>query len=356
MLEQNLVNYIEKSLKQNWELKAFSNFHSEMLTYAQVADRIIYLHKFFQSLNIEAGEKIAIIGKNCINWAITYLATISYGATIVPILPDFQSSDVHHIVNHSESVLLFSENGIYDDLDLSSMKNLKTVISLNNLEILDSSNQIKKIFEENAQSYLKEFGEKLVADNIKFSKISNDKLAAIVYTSGTTGFSKGVMISHNALISNIVYAQTNMPLVPKDTIVSFLPIAHVFGCTFEFLFPFCSGCHITFLDKVPSPQIIMKAFEEIKPRLILSVPLIIEKIYRKQIKPTLQKQSVQYLRKIPIISSIINKKIKAKLSAVFGDNFMEIVIGGAALNEEVENFLGEIKFKYTVGYGMTECA
>jgi long-chain acyl-CoA synthetase len=356
MLEQNLVKYFEKSLQDHWDLKAFSNYKGDTLTYSQVADRIVFLHKFFAELGIKQQSKIAVIGKNSVNWALTYLATVSYGATIVPILPDFHASDVHHIVNHSGSVLLFSEDSKYQDLDICDMKNIKAVLSLKNLSLLEATPNIKKRYNSAEKSYLDQYDQKLTPAKISFPEIDNKELAALVYTSGTTGFSKGVMILHNALISNIVYAQANMPLEPKDTIVSFLPIAHVFGCAFEFLFPFCSGCHITFLDKVPSPRVIIQAFSEIKPRLILSVPLVIEKIYRKQIKPSLQKGAIKTMRKIPGLRQIINKQVNKKLSVVFGENFREIVIGGASLNEEVEDFLREIGFRYTVGYGMTECA
>ncbi|MFO7895535.1 MAG: AMP-binding protein [Candidatus Cloacimonadales bacterium] len=356
MLEQNLVKYFEKSLQDHWDLEAFSNYHGETLTYSQVADRILFLHKFFAELGIKPQSKIAVIGKNSINWALTYLATVSYGATIVPILPDFHAADVHHIINHSGSVLLFSEDSKYEDLDIADMKKIKAVLSLRDLSLLEAEANIKKKYQTAEKTYLDEFEQNLTPEKLSFPDIPNHELAALVYTSGTTGFSKGVMLLHNSLISNIVYAQANMPLQAKDTIVSFLPIAHVFGCAFEFLFPFCSGCHITFLDKVPSPRVIIQAFSEIKPRLILSVPLVIEKIYRKQIKPSLQKGAVKTMRKIPGLRQIINKKVNQKLSVVFGENFREIVIGGASLNEEVEDFLREIGFRYTVGYGMTECA
>ncbi len=359
MLEQNLVEYFEKSLKTHWNLKAFSNYNTNTIEYSEVADRILFLHKFFEEIGVKKQDKIALIGKNSINWAITYLATVTYGAVIVPILPDFQAADVHHIVNHSGSIMLFSENSKFDDLDCDAMKNIKAVISLKDLSVINASkshNSVSKKYAVAEKTYLAAYPEGINADNFSLPEIPNEELAAIVYTSGTTGFSKGVMILHNALISNIVFAMENMQLKAKDRIVSFLPIAHVFGCAFEFLFPFCSGCHITFLTKVPSPRIIVKAFSDVKPRLILSVPLIIEKIYRKQINPTLQKHSIEILRKIPGTKQLINKKINQKLSTVFGENFREIVIGGAALNDEVESFLNEIGFRYTVGYGMTECA
>lgn len=356
MIERTLISLLENSLKQNWEFKAFSNYKGDTITFAEVADRILFLHSIFKNCGIKNGDKIAIIGKNSINWAITYLATVSYGAVIVPILPDFKPDDVHHIVNHSDSVLFFSTDQIFEDLDESVMKNLYGVFSLIDFSVLHCNKKINQnIIEEAKNEYLNNFDNKLTAKNIHFENISNKDLAVIVYTSGTTGFSKGVMLPHNSLVANIVYAQEHMPLEQGDTIVSFLPIAHVFGCVFEFLFPFCCGCHITFLGKTPSPKIILKAFGEIHPRLILSVPLVIEKIYKKQLKPLLNKKSIKFLLKIPVTRKLLYKKINKKLTIVFGSNFREIIIGGAPLNAEVEQFLHDIGFKFTVGYGMSEC-
>ncbi len=356
MLKENLVRFLENSIKANWDLPAFSNYKSDTLNYSQIADKILYLHHIFQKSHIKKDDKISILGKNSVNWAITYLATVTYGAIIVPILPDFKPDDVHHIVNHSDSIFFFSEDSLYENLDDSNMPNLEAVISLNDFSILfQKKKNMLQIVQKAKERYLEKFDNELNAENFVLEKIPNDKLAAIIYTSGTTGFSKGVMLPHNSLASNIVFARSNMPLNAGNNIVSFLPIAHVFGCVFEFLYPFIIGCHITFLGKIPSPKILIKAFSEIKPRLILTVPLVIEKIYKKQIKPTLNKTLIKILMKIPFIEKRINQKINAKLTAFFGGNFYEIVIGGAALNNEVETFLRKIKFKYTIGYGMTEC-
>lgn len=353
MIERKLVDLFEDSLKQNWNLAAFSDYRDHTLTYRQVAHKILFLHKFFELMEIQEGTKIAVFGKNSTNWAITYLATVTYGAIIVPILPDFKAGDVHHIVNHSDSQLLFSSDSLFENLDENSMPDIDAVVSLNNFSL---SYKRKKNVDSLLKSAENAINNSLTPDNIKLKNISNDKLAAIIYTSGTTGFSKGVMLTHNNLVSNLIFARENMPLEPSDTIVSFLPIAHVFGCAFEFLFPFSSGCHITFLGKTPSPKVLIKAFQEIRPRLILSVPLVIEKIYKKQIKPKLEKPAVKLLLHIPFIRQKIYRKVNATLTEVFGGNFREIVLGGAALNEEVEDFLRAIKFRYTVGYGMTECA
>ncbi|MDP8203218.1 MAG: AMP-binding protein [Candidatus Tenebribacter mawsonii] len=355
-MKKTLVSLFVDSIKQNWNLEAFTNYKGNTITYADVADRILFLHSIFKNFGLKKGDKVSIIGKNSTNWAITYLSTVSYGAVIVPILPDFKPDDTHHIVNHSDSVLLFSADQIFDELDDSAMKDLLGIISLSDFSILHSNKKInKKLIEKANSEYLTKFSNNLTIENFHLDEINNDDLAVIVYTSGTTGFSKGVMLPHISLVVNIRFAQNNMPLDPGDTIVSFLPIAHVFGCAFEFLFPFCSGCHITFLGKTPSPKVILKAFGEIHPRLILSVPLVIEKIYKKQLKPLLSKGSIKILLKIPLTRKLLYKKIKEKLTVVFGSSFREIVIGGAPLNAEVEQFLHDIGFRFTIGYGMSEC-
>lgn len=355
MLSENLVNFFETTLKHNWDRKALSDYNGATLTYAQVAEKILHLQFLYKELGIKKDDKIALLGKNSVNWAISYLSIVTYGAVVVPILPDFKPDDVHHIVNHSDSILFFAHNSLYEDLDCSCLKSVKAVISMDDFTFQEIMTDLPKADIEKKLAEYKSENSKFKPEQIKFPIIPNENLASIVYTSGTTGFSKGVMLPHNSLISNIVYAQENMPLKEGDRILSFLPIAHAFGCAFEFLFPFCSGCHITFLNKMPSPKILVKAFGEIKPNLILSVPLILEKIYRKQLKPVLDKKSMQIMLKIPGVNLLLHKKIREKLNTVFGGEFHEIVIGGAALNKEVELFLRKIKFRYTVGYGMTEC-
>ncbi|RLC49227.1 MAG: long-chain fatty acid--CoA ligase, partial [Candidatus Cloacimonadota bacterium] len=355
MMKENLVAMIEESLKSNWHLPAFSNYKEQEYSFEKVAKKILWLHFIFEKKKIKKGDKIAVIGKNSVNWAISYLATISYGAVIVPILPDFAPDDIHHIVNHSEASLLFSAEDIYEDIDEQKMPNLNVIFSLSDFSVLfDKKNTMSSILEK-AVSETKTF-QLLAASEFQLPKIDNNSLASIVYTSGTTGFSKGVMLSHNNLVANIVYAQNNMSLKAGDNIVSFMPLAHSYGCAFEFLFPFTLGCHITFLSKIPSPKIIVKAFKEIKPQLVLSVPLIMEKIYKKQIKPQIDKPLIKIMLKIPLVNRIIYKKIYEKLYDSFGGNFHEIVIGGAALNKEVEQFLKKLNFPFTIGYGMTECA
>jgi len=356
MLKENFIDYIEKGIKENWNLQAFTNYGGTTLTYGQTANEILKLHHIFKALDVKKGAKIAVLGKNSTNWAIIYLAAVTYGAVIVPILADFKADDFHHILNHSDSEMLFVGDGLYEDIDEKMIPNINLIFALEDFSILYKKH---KSLKENAAKatteWNAEFAKNLTASSFTFEKIHNDKLAAIVYTSGTTGFSKGVMLSHNSLIGNMVYAHEHMPLKSGERILSFLPLAHAYGCAFEFLFPFTLGCHITFLTKLPSPKIIIKAFAEVKPHLILSVPLIIEKIYRKQVKPVIDKGSMKVLIALPGLKSVIRKKIRQKLSTAFGDNFYEIVVGGAALNEEAEAFFQSIKFPITIGYGMTEC-
>jgi long-chain acyl-CoA synthetase len=316
---------------------------------------MIKLHIFFKDAGIKEGDKIALVGRNSADWCIVYLAAVSYGAVIVPVLPDFKPEDHINIINHSDSRLLFVDDKIWETFDFGKMKEIMAVISLEDFSYITSrEDKLKSVYNRIDEKFSKAYPE-LKPEQIKFSDISNDNLAVISYTSGTTGFSKGVMITHNSLAANVRFAQNNMPLKPGDPVVSFLPLAHTYGCAFEFLFPFTYGCHITILSKTPTPQIVLQAFGEIKPRLILSVPLVIEKIYKKQIIPVISKPVMKILLVIPGINNILFKKIREKLTHSFGGRFMEIVIGGAAFNADTEKFFRKIGFKFTVGYGMTEC-
>ncbi|MBN2612251.1 MAG: AMP-binding protein [Bacteroidales bacterium] len=356
MLNENFTRYLNQSIRGNWNLNALSDYRGECFTYADVAARILKIHILFEKTGIKKGDKIALIGKNSARWAMVYLSAVTYGAVIVPVLPDFKPDDTHNIINHSDSVLLFCADSIFEDLDPSKMPNINGTISLTNFDFIHhKSEKTKTVVQETEEAYKATYGDKLLPGAYNIPEIPNSELAVISYTSGTTGFSKGVMLSHNSLAANIRFAQNNMPLNAGDPIVSFLPLAHTFGAAFEFLFPFTIGCHVTILTKTPSPQIIMQAFQEIKPALILSVPLVIEKIYKKQLIPVISKPAMKTLLAIPGVNLLIRKKINKKLTNVFGGNFSEVVIGGAALNLEAETFFRKIKFRYTVGYGMTEC-
>jgi len=350
MIKERLIGYIEQSIKQNWNIEALSKY-----SYREIAERMIKLHIFLREAGIKEGDKIALVGRNSANWCIVYLAVVSYGAVIVPILPDFKPEDHQNIINHSDSKILFVDDKIWETFDLGKIQAITAVLSLDDFSFITSREEaLKKNYSGLDNKFSEKFPE-LKPEDVKFSDISNDNLAVISYTSGTTGFSKGVMITHNSLAANVRYAQNNMPLKPGDPVVSFLPLAHTYGCAFEFLFPFTYGCHITILSKTPSPQIVLQAFGEIKPRLILSVPLVIEKIYKKQIIPVINKPLMKFLLLIPGLNTILFKKIREKLTESFGGRFMEIVIGGAAFNADTEKFFRKIGFKFTVGYGMTEC-
>jgi len=357
MIKEKLSDLIFNSIRKNWEKKAMTNYGANSISYADMGKTIVELHITFDQCNIKTGDKIALIGKNSINWTAVYLATITYGAVIVPILPDFKPNDIHHIVNHSDSKIVFLSDNIFENIDLGLMPEAKCYFSINNFALLSSTkNNNAEEWKENIKStFEKSYKEGLTAENFKLESLGNDLLAVISYTSGTTGFTKGVMLNHNSLAANLVYAYNNMPLQAGDNIVSFLPLAHAYGCAFEFLFPFTLGCHINFLTKTPSPQIILKAFKEVKPRLILSVPLVMEKIYKKQILPVIDKPSMRFLMKIPGINNVLKNKIRQKLVDSFGGNFHEVVIGGAPLSAEVEDLLHDIKFPFSIGYGMTEC-
>ena len=358
MLSENFVNTLAQSLKTNWERPAFSDYQGATVTYAQTARRIVWLHEIFRRSRLARGGKIALLGKNSVNWAITYLATVIYGAVIVPILPDFSAENVQHIINHSDAVFLFVADALYDDLEMADMPHVHGVFSLTDFSLLAHSKKLPldQIIAQAHAACPPVNNQELTPDTLAFEAIANDALAALVYTSGTTGFSKGVMLSHNNLMTNVLFGQQNMPLKAGDAILSFLPLAHCYGCAFEFLFPFSVGCHITLLGKTPSPKILLQAFQDIRPRLILSVPLILEKIYHRQLKPAVQKPLLRRMLTVPIVSQMLRRKICRKLVAAFGDNFIEIIIGGAGLNQEVEAFFKQIRFPVTVGYGMTECA
>ncbi len=356
MLENGYLSLVEATLKKHSEEKAFSDFQGETITYAQVGERIIGLHHLFKDLGIERGDKVALIGRNMTSWGVAYIGTITYGAVIVPILPDFNSADIHHIVNHSESKLLFSTDLLFDKLDETQMPNLKGIISINRcVTLVDNTKGKFKKAVDKVIPYFNGDGSRYMHQLLNFPKIGAEELMVLSYTSGTSGFSKGVLLPHRSIWSNIVYAREHLVLQPKERIVSFLPLAHAYGCLFEFLWPFTMGCHITFLTRTPSPQIITQAFREVKPNLILSVPLILEKIFKKQIQPQLEETKVNTMLKIPGLNKVVYSKIRKKMMEVFGGEFREMVIGGAALNKDVEMFLRKINFPFTIGYGMTEC-
>ncbi len=347
MIQENLIRYFDNAIRSNWNKKALCDYDNGHLTYGDTANKIHKIHKLFEAKGIQKGDKITLIGKNSANWASVYLATISYGAVIVPLLQDFKPKDIYNLVNHSESRLLFGSPFVLQNLEFASFENLECIYNLDDFSLNHDCNNEGINFPEDL--------DKIKETDFALEEIPNDTLAAILYTSGTSGQPKGVMLNHNSLAVNVRYARANMPLVSEDRIVSFLPLAHSYGCAFEFLYPFSLGCTITFLGKLPSPNIVVKAFQEIQPRLILTVPLVMEKIYKNKIKPVLNKPAVKIITKIPLLNKIIFNKVRKSLEDSFGNNFKEVVIGGAKLNREVELFLRKIKFRFSIGYGMTEC-
>ena len=348
----NLNTLFEKAIRDNWDFNALSDYSGISYTFREVGERIIFIHQILQSSGINKGDKVVLLGKNSAQWGIIYIATVTYGAVIVPILPDFKPKDVHNIVTHSDAVLMFVEDSLFKDLDPEAMPLLKLILKIPELSVLVSRIDGPGIFDF---SSTRNPVSGISPEMIRFPDLSANDIAVISYTSGTTGFSKGVVLQHKSLLGNILYAHRNMPLNPKDKILSFLPLAHTYGCAFEFLFPFTLGCDITFLTKTPSPKIIMQAFQDIRPALILSVPLVIEKIYKSQLIPALRKPAVKILTHIPLVDQLIYKKIREKMVGVFGGNFKELVIGGAPFNTQAEHFFKKMHIPFTVGYGMTEC-
>lgn len=357
--EENLIKIYEKSFREHWVLNAVTDFGtSNTLTYAQLAENIAKLHILFERVGIEEGDKIAVMGKNNANWVTTYLATVTYGAVIVPILQDFKANDAIHIINHSESKLLFITDLIWENIDVDQVPDLQAVISLNTMDLivtgLPKIQAVDKMTIEElfAEKYPNGFG----PNDVKYIERSNAEIASINYTSGTTGFSKGVVTPANALAGNIIFGLRSNLVYPGCRHVAFLPLAHAYGCAFDFLACLAAGGHTHLIGRTPSPKILIKAFAEVKPTLILSVPLILEKIYKKMIQPQISKTAVSWVLKMPLLDKVVLNKIREKLLNAFGGEFSQIIIGGAPLNAEVEAFLRRIKFPVTVGYGMTETA
>ena len=353
MQQDKLIELFAQSFRENWSLPAFSDYQGSICTYGEAAQIIRQIHCCFREIGLKKGDKIALLGRNSSNWSISFLAISGFGAVSVPILPDFNPEDITHILNHSDSVFLFAADNLFDKLDRQKLPAIIGVVNLSDFSALSFNMPVAEI--QWKKYFSAEHAGKSSPENFVLDEYDNDDLSIISYTSGTSGYSKGVMIPARSLLSNVIYAREHMPLKAGDAIVSFLPMAHIFGLLFEFLFPVSVGCHVSFLTKPPTPQLIVKAFQEVRPRLILSVPLVIEKIYKKRILPALEKPVVKFLLKVPGIQLILHKKVLASLSETFGGNFHEIVIGGAPLSKDVELFFRKIKFPFTIGYGMTEC-
>ncbi len=355
-LEQSFIALIEQSIKTNWYLNALTDYKGITLQYRDVARKIEKIHILLENAGIEKGDKIAICGRNSAHWTVTYLAVITYGAVVVPILHEFKADQVHNIVNHSEARLLFVGDQIWENLNEAAMPHLEGIIELKDFGVPVSRSE-KLAY---ARDHLNEiFGHKFPCrfrpDDISYEKEKSEDLAIINYTSGTTGYSKGVMLPYRSILSNVLYCKEKIGLKAGDSVVSMLPLGHIFGMTFDFLYGFTAGAHLWFLTRMPSPKIIAESFAEIRPRVIACVPLIVEKIFKKNILPKVDNKLGKLLLHVPIISDKIKELIKQKAMEVFGGNFIEIIIGGAPFNAEVEAFLKMIDFPYTIAYGMTEC-
>ena len=358
-MEFTSVNKIfENSFKKNWDRPAISNYQGETLHYKDLARRMEKLHIMFEECGLQKGDKVAICSRNQANWAVTFLAILTHGAVPVPLLHEFKSSNIHHLVNHSEAKILFVDEVIWEGLSETEMPDLHAIIQVNNFKILYANDE--SIVDAKAhlnELFGRRYPEAFTSDCISYYEDSAEELAVINYTSGTSGFSKGVMIPYRAIFSNLEFGRTVLPkLNNTHSVVSMLPCAHMYGLMFELLYELSVGAHVHFLSRVPSPKVIMRALSEVKPYVVIAVPLVIEKIYKNKVKPILEKEGVRFLMKVPGVNQVIMNKIKTELINAFGGEFYEVIIGGAAFNKEVETFFKKMGFPFTVGYGMTECA
>ncbi len=348
----------EASFRKNWDRPAISNYQGATMHYRDLARRIAKLHIMFEECGLEKGDKVAICSRNQANWAVSFLATMTYGAVPVPLMHEFKPSNIHHLVNHSEAKVLFVDEVIWENIVESEMPELQAIIQVNYFKLLYAAND--RITE--ARARLNEFfGKKypmaFTPESINYYEDKADELAIINYTSGTSGFSKGVMIPYRAIASNLEFGRKVLPIIDNTSnVVSMLPCAHMYGLMFEVLYELSKGCHVHFLSRLPSPKIILQALSEVKPTVVIAVPLIIEKIYKNKVKPILEKAGIRFALKVPGLDQMITNKIKAELIKAFGGEFYEVIIGGAAFNKEVETFFKRMGFPFTVGYGMTECA
>lgn len=354
---QSVNKLFEKSFRENWDRPALSNYQGDTFTYGELATKIELLHMGFQACGLKKGDKIAICGRNQANWAVSFLATMTYGAVPVPILHEFKPGNIHYLVNHSQAKAFFVDEMIWENLSEEEMPGLVVIVSMKDLKyIYSKSEEMQRIRNGIFRAFLEKHPDRLHPQDLDYYEDSADELALINYTSGTSGFSKGVMIPYRALYANIFAARyvAEPQMDNTSNMVAMLPSAHMYGMMFELLFEMTIGAHTHFLTRVPSPKIILKAFQEIHPAVIIAVPLIIEKVYKMQLKPVLDRTKT--FRKIPILGQAITYKIRSELIKAFGGEFEEVILGGAAFNPDIEQFFHKIRFPYTVGYGMTECA
>lgn len=352
-IQDSFIQLVEESIRANWDRDALTDYKGATLQYKDVARKIEKMHILFEHAGIRKGDKIALCGRNSANWTATFLGVVTYGAVAVPILHEFKADNVHHIVNHSEARMLFVGDQVWEMFNEAAMPNLEGIIELKNFDLVVSrSEKLTYAREHLNEEFGKKYPCRFRAEQVSYRREEPEELAVINYTSGTTGYSKGVMLPYRSIISNIVHIDQKVGLKAGDSIVSMLPLGHIFGLVFDFLYGITKGAHLWFLTRMPSPKIIAESFAVIRPRVIACVPLI----FKKNILPKVDNKLGKLLLNLPIISDKIKEQIRQQAMEVFGGNFIEIVIGGAPFNPEVEAFLRKINFPYTIAYGMTECA
>ena len=357
-MEYKSVNKMfEKAFRDNWDCLALSNYKGTTIFYRDLAERIAKIHILFEHCGLKQGCKVAICGRNQVNWAVSFLATLTYGAVPVPLLHEFKPGNIHHLVNHSEAKILFVDPTVWEGLSESEMPELQAITRIDTFRLIYAANDKITYAREHLNSLFGEkYPESFGPESLNYYEDSPNELALINYTSGTSGFSKGVMIPYRTIQSNVEFAKVAVPsLNNTSNVVAMLPSAHMYGLMFEVLYEIVCGAHIHFLTRIPSPKIIMQALDEIKPDLVVSVPLVIEKIYKNKVRPILEKNGIRQLLRLPLLDQVILNKVKSELVNAFGGRFYEVIIGGAAFNKDVEDFFKKIHFPFTVGYGMTEC-
>lgn len=357
-MKDRLIETISKSIAANWNRDALSDFHGKTFTYGELAARIARFHILYRAAGLKPGDRVAICARNSAEWAATFLGALTYGAVVVPLLHEFQPGNIVHLVAHSEARLLFTERSIADNLDMERMPDVEGVLLLGDLEVVaDRDGKLQSAVDALDSMFTRIYPEVYKPEDIRYATPLSSDLALINYTSGSTGNSKGVMITYGNLWGNIGFALGQIDFLhPGDGMLSMLPLAHMYGLVFEFLFPLCKGCHITFLGRVPSPKVLLEAFAQVRPQLVITVPLVIEKIVRGKVFPILKKPVVKFLTSIPGIRQLIYSRIRKQLVSALGGNLRQLILGGAPLTADVEEFLRKIKFPFTIGYGMTECA
>ena len=357
-MEYKSVNKMfEKAFRDNWDCLALSNYKGNTIFYRDLAERIAKIHILFEHCGLKQGDKVAICGRNQVNWAVSFLATMTYGAVPVPLLHEFKPGNIHHLVNHSEAKILFVDPTVWEGLSESEMPDLQAITRIDTFRLIYAANDKITYAREHLNSLFGEkYPESFGPESLNYYEDSPNELALINYTSGTSGFSKGVMIPYRTIQSNVEFAKVAVPsLNNTSNVVAMLPSAHMYGLMFEVLYEIVCGAHIHFLTRIPSPKIIMQALDEIKPDLVVSVTLVIEKIYKNKVRPILEKNGIRQLLRLPLLDQVILNKVKSELVNAFGGRFYEVIIGGAAFNKDVEDFFKKIHFPFTVGYGMTEC-